>query len=135
MQKGTLSFIALLVFIAGVATANGTGIASDKEPAVDSGPAEMVLQTAAATKPAKFPHKNHQESFGCGECHHTKDKDKKSPYVAGMEIRKCITCHNTDDMINPKLNTAKLAGHGLCKECHKNNQDSAPTKCSGCHIK
>ena len=22
-----------------------------------------------------------------------------------------------------------------CKECHKQNSESAPTKCSGCHIK
>ena len=23
----------------------------------------------------------------------------------------------------------------LCKECHKKNKNSAPTKCSGCHVK
>ena len=136
MQKKTLILIPLLVFVFGLIFASGMGIASDKEPAVDAGPAEMELKTAAAKKPAKFPHKKHQEAFECGECHHAKTDDgKQSPYVEGIKIKLCITCHNKDDMSNPQLNSAKLAGHGLCKECHKKNKDSAPTKCSGCHIK
>ena len=136
MQKITLTFIAVLFFVFASAVTSGKGIASDTEPEIDPGPAEMVLKTAAAKKPARFPHKNHQESFECGECHHYKTIDgERFPYVEGMEIKKCITCHNPDDMSNPQLNSGKLAGHGLCKECHKKNKDSAPTKCSGCHIK
>jgi len=135
MQKKTLILIQILVFVFGLTIASGIGIASE-EAALDTGPAEMVLKTAAAKKPAKFPHKKHQESFECGECHHAKTDDGvKYPYVEGMEIKKCITCHNKKDMSNPKLNHFKLVAHGLCKECHKKNKDSAPTKCSGCHIK
>ena len=136
MQKKTLTILPVLVFVFGLVVTSGIGIASDTEPTIDQGPAEMVLKTATATKPAQLPHKKHQESFECGECHHYKASDgKQFPYVEGMEIKKCITCHSKDDMNNPQLNTAKLAGHGLCKECHKKNKDSAPTKCSGCHIK
>lgn len=130
MQKKFLFFFTALVFIAGVFYLSNPSIASD------TGPEEMVIQTSSAKKPAKFPHKKHQESFECKECHHAKTDDGvKFPYVEGMEVKKCVTCHNSDDMSNPKLNSFKLAAHGLCKECHKQNKDSAPTKCSGCHIK
>ena len=102
----------------------------------DSGPEIMELQTVTNKKPARFPHKKHQETFACEQCHHTKTEDgAKSSYVEGMEIKKCAFCHNNDDMTNPKLNSFKLAAHGLCKECHKQNRGLAPTKCSGCHIK
>ena len=104
--------------------------------ASDTGPETMELKSAAGKKAARFSHKNHQESFACKECHHTRADDSSlSPYVEGMPIRKCIDCHNPEEMSNPKLNSFKLAAHGLCKECHKQNRDSAPTKCSGCHIK
>jgi hypothetical protein len=136
MQKKTLTLIPLLVFVFGLIVLSGNGMASDKEPATAAGPADMELKTAAAKKPAKFPHGNHQKDFECAECHHYKTNDgEKFPYVEGMEIKKCVTCHNKDNMSNPKLNTFKLAAHGLCKECHKKNRDSAPTKCSGCHVK
>ncbi|MBW2467517.1 MAG: cytochrome c3 family protein [Deltaproteobacteria bacterium] len=110
--------------------------ADEKEPPVDTGPAEMTLKTTAARKSAKFPHKKHQENFTCGICHHSKSEDgRQKPYFQGMKIRSCVSCHNKEDMQNPKFNTFKLAAHGLCKECHKKNKGSAPTKCSGCHIK
>jgi hypothetical protein len=110
--------------------------ASSISLATDAGPETMELKTSAAKKPARFPHKKHQGSFACRECHHTKTGDSvKSPYVDGMQIRKCITCHNIDDMKNPKLNSFKLASHGLCKECHRQHKDAAPTTCTGCHIK
>ena len=135
MQKKTLTLIQLLVFILGLIAINGMGIASE-ETASNTGPAEMTLKTADAKKSSKFPHRKHQESFECGECHHAKtDDDVQYPYVEGMEIKKCVTCHNKDEMSNPKLNNFKLVAHWLCKECHKKNKDSAPTKCSGCHIK
>ena len=135
MQEKTLTLVQLLVFIF-VVVASGMGFATEKEPTADKGPAEMELKTAASKKPAKFPHGNHQEAFECGECHHAKtDEGMQYPYVEGMEIKRCVTCHNKDDMSNPKLNSFKLASHGLCKECHKKSKDSAPSKCSGCHIK
>lgn len=129
MPKKTL-IIPTLVFFCCSLVASGLSMASD------TGPEKMLIQTAAAKKPARFPHRKHQESFECKECHHAKTDDGvKYPYVENMEVKKCVTCHNKDDMSNPKLNSFKLAAHGLCKECHKNNSDSAPTKCSGCHIK
>lgn len=104
--------------------------------AVDAGLETMELKGPSGKKPARFPHKKHQESFECKDCHHSKTGDSlKSSYKEGMPIKKCITCHNKDAMTNPKLNSFKLAAHGLCKECHKQNRDTAPTRCSGCHIK
>lgn len=136
MQKKTLTLVQLLVFIFVLVVAGGFSLASEKEPAGDTGPVEMELKTAAAKKPARFPHGKHQEAFECKECHHARTDDgQQFPYVEGMEVKKCVTCHNINDMSNPKLNNFKLAAHGLCKECHKKNKDSAPTKCSGCHIK
>jgi cytochrome c553 len=130
MQKRTVFFLQLVVIAAALVFAGGISIASD------AGPEEMELKTAAAKKPAKFPHRKHQESFTCADCHHTKGDDgKKALYVEGMEIKKCISCHNKDDMDDPKMNNFKVVAHGLCKECHKKNKDTAPTKCSGCHIK
>lgn len=120
----------LLVLIAFLLVAGSPGIASD------SGPESMELTSPAGKKAARFPHKKHQDSFACKECHHTRAEDSvQAPYVEGMQIKKCIDCHNPEDMSNPQLNSFKLAAHGLCKECHKLNRDSAPTKCSGCHIK
>ena len=136
MKKKSLTLIKSLIFILGLVLAGGMTIAGDKETASDTGPDVIILKTAVAIKSAKFPHKKHQEAFECGECHHSKsDVGIKYPYVDGMEIKKCVVCHNKDDMNNPKLNNFKLIAHGLCKECHKRNKDKAPTKCSGCHIK
>ena len=130
MHKKSFILATVLGFIFCLILAGGQSIASD------AGPEDMELKTAAAKKPAKFPHKKHQENFECKECHHAKtDEGIKYEYVEGMEVKKCVTCHNKDDMTNPKLNSFKLVAHGLCKECHKKNKDSAPTKCSGCHIK
>ena len=103
----------------------------------NNGPEEITLQTAEAKKPAKFPHKKHQETIKCEECHHTMDAaGKKGPYVAGQE-KKCETCHNKD-FKNPELNAWKGIGHARCKECHKEMEKAgknAPTKCTGCHTK
>jgi hypothetical protein len=129
MHKKTMLLGQLLVIALFLVFSGGMVVASD------AGPADMELKTAAAKKPAKFPHKTHQDTFECGECHHGKVDGKISPYAEGMEIKKCVTCHNKDDMTNPKLSNFKVVAHGLCKDCHKKNKDSAPTKCSGCHIK
>ena len=67
MQKKTLTILPVLVFVFGLVVTSGIGIASDTERAIDQGPAEMVLKTTTATKPAQFPHKKHQESFECGD--------------------------------------------------------------------
>ena len=131
MNKNYLIIVPLLAFVSILCIASGPSLA-----ATDAGPETMKLEAPAGKKPSQFPHKTHQESFACKDCHHAKtDGGVKSPYAEGMEVKKCITCHNKDDMSNPQLNSFKLAAHGLCKECHKQNKDSAPTKCSGCHIK
>lgn len=130
MSNKSLILKTAMVLICVLLAAGGLGIASD------AGPENMELKSSAGKKTARFPHRKHQENFACKECHHAKtEASDKSPYAEGMEIKKCIVCHNKDDMSNPQLNSFKLAAHGLCKECHKQNKDSAPTKCSGCHIK
>lgn len=105
--------------------------------AANNGPEEIVLKTAEGKKPAKFPHKKHQETIKCEECHHTMGADgKKGPYVAGEE-KKCETCHNKD-FKNAELNSLKGIGHARCKGCHKDMEKAgknAPTKCTGCHVK
>ena len=111
--------LALLIF-----AVNGFGLE------VSIGPAEIILQTESARKPADFPHRQHQEEYSCTACHHAKE--------GIMVIEKCVSCHNTD-ISNPDLNSYKKAAHKLCKDCHKgvNNEEGrdAPIKCSGCHIK
>ncbi|MDA3972194.1 MAG: hypothetical protein PF442_12670, partial [Desulfobulbaceae bacterium] len=46
--------------------------------AEDKGPAEMTLTTAAAKKPAPFPHAAHQASdkVACDDCHKALDVKK-----------------------------------------------------------
>ncbi len=122
--------IAAVVFCFAMLAA-GTSIAAN------AGPEDITMQTAEAKKPAKFPHKKHQATIKCEDCHHTMDAaGKKGPYVAGQE-KKCETCHNKD-FKNPELNSLKGAGHMNCKECHKEMEKAgknAPTKCTGCHTK
>lgn len=102
------------------------------------GEAVMVLQTARARKPAVFSHRKHQEMFDCGECHHARnDAYEQLPYVDGMKIQKCVTCHNSS-MPNKKFNHFKLAAHARCKGCHKakaaDAQKTGPIiRCGGCH--
>lgn len=96
---------------------------------VSIGPAEIVLQTEEARKPADFPHRQHQEAYSCTVCHHAKDEI--------MVIDKCGVCH-TKDISNAEVNSYKKAAHKLCKDCHKRVNDEgrdAPIKCSGCHVK
>jgi len=96
---------------------------------VSIGPENIILKTEAARKPADFPHRQHQESFGCTACHHARE--------GIMVIDKCESCH-TIEISNAAVNSYKKAAHKLCKDCHKEvNKDGgeAPIKCSGCHIK
>jgi predicted CXXCH cytochrome family protein len=94
---------------------------------VDIGPESIVLQ-ARYNKPALFPHRAHQDWYGCTACHHVKDQV--------MTIDKCEGCHN-DAMGNPQLDSLRKAGHVLCRGCHGREREkgrtSAPSGCSGCH--
>jgi predicted CXXCH cytochrome family protein len=118
------SFIAIIiVFLSLVITGDVFALE------VSIGPAEIVLQTAEARKPADFPHRQHQEAYSCTYCHHAKDEI--------MVIDKCEACH-TKDISNTDVNSYKKAAHKLCKDCHKRVNDEgmdAPIKCSGCHAK
>jgi Class III cytochrome C family len=130
MKRRLTFFMVIFCFSSGLFLVNSPSSANNSVPET------MVLKTVTGKKPARFPHKMHQKNFACKECHHGKtDSGSISPYVEGMKIMKCATCHNNTDMKNPKFNSFKLAAHGLCKECHKQNRGSAPTKCTGCHIK
>ncbi len=105
---------------------------------VDKGSADMVLQTTQAKKPSIFPHAKHQEFMDCADCHHGKNEDgTKKAYVEGEEVGKCVSCHNSEDMTNKKLNNFKTVAHLNCKDCHKEQAKAGkvtgPTKCAGCH--
>ena len=107
--------------------------------ATNAGPESIVLKTAKAKKPALFPHKKHQDTLKCADCHHSQNADgTQGPYIEGKEA-KCGTCHNAENMKNEKLVGEKNIGHDRCKGCHKNEakagNKNAPTKCNGCHVK
>ncbi|OIP46589.1 MAG: hypothetical protein AUK28_07055 [Desulfobacterales bacterium CG2_30_60_27] len=107
--------------------------------AAGNGPETITLQTAAAKKPAVFPHKKHQDmGIKCAQCHHIAGADgKQAPLPEGQAPAKCETCHN-DKMANAKLNSFMLIGHERCKGCHKagfNGKNGPTTKCDGCHPK
>jgi hypothetical protein len=122
-----------IIFTAAFALVLGFGIAT-KTVASDKGPAEMTLTTAAAKKPATFPHAKHQETLKCDECHHTMTADgKQGPYEAGKEA-KCESCHDGKTVTNPKVANFMKAAHENCKGCHQANK-KGPTKCDGCHKK
>ncbi|MCK5340130.1 MAG: cytochrome c3 family protein, partial [Desulfobulbaceae bacterium] len=94
---------------------------------VDIGPDSITMKSIQSKKPAKFPHRFHQDFMACMKCHHTKDRT--------MTIEKCYKCHN-QDIGNEKLDTLKEVGHTLCKDCHKAARKAgknAPGKCSTCH--
>ena len=136
-MKKSLSILSVLLF--SLLLFVGISQATD-----DKGPPELILKSTVdpAKKPklAFFPHAQHQETFDCGTCHHSKDAEGKLvAYKEGQKIEKCDTCHNTKAGINEKLDTFKKAAHARCKECHKalkkEGKDAGPTKCVGCHKK
>jgi hypothetical protein len=103
------------------------------------GPAVIKMQTARKKKPALFPHRKHQGMYDCAECHHGMDSEgKQLPYIDGMVIQHCVTCHNPT-MENKQLGSLMKAAHARCKGCHKKVVAESGTagpigKCSGCHI-
>lgn len=136
MKKNILLLI-LSIFVSCSVLSAGIALAAQ-----DVGPEEIILRTLKNKKPAKFPHRKHQGVLECGDCHHSKGDDgKQASFTEGMEIKKCITCHNKTDGIvtDPKLQDFKGAAHGKCKTCHKDRTKAGlkagPTKCSGCHPK
>lgn len=113
----------------------------------DQGPADLKLVSSDATKkpPVVFPHKQHQDAFACGDCHHAMKDGKQAPYTDGMAIEKCEFCHNKDKLAGKtkgknKLDTFRGAGHGNCLDCHKDvaKKDKSQKKlkkCKSCHQK
>ncbi len=133
MFKKTIVCFTAFAFLAGFTAINNAMAETDK------GPAEMVLQAtvdaAKKPKPAEFPHKKHQEELklACKECHHGKGADgKQTPYVDGMKIEKCETCHYKAAGMDKKIATFKDAAHTNCKGCHK-EMKKGPQKCKECH--
>lgn len=121
MKKSTWLCIIALVTVVGV----GKGIAFSKD--IDIGSETMTLKTTEERKPAKFPHRQHQNIMSCMKCHHINGST--------ITVRRCVSCHN-DGMKNEKLNDLKKAAHLLCSGCHKLAKQEgkpAPTRCSGCH--
>ncbi len=93
---------------------------------VDIGP-ESIVMAGQYDKPASFPHRRHQEWYGCTACHHVKDQM--------MTIEKCGACHD-GTMKNQQLDSLRKASHALCKECHSREREMgrpAPSSCSVCH--
>jgi hypothetical protein len=117
----------------------GKIVKESTEVATSRGPAEIKMLTARKKKPALFPHRMHQGMYGCVACHHGMDAEgQQTPYVEGMVIQHCATCHNPS-MENKKLNSLTQAAHARCKGCHKKVVEESGTagpigKCSGCHI-
>ncbi len=115
--------------------------------ASDPGPTDIKLVSSDTQKkpPAVFPHKKHQDTVKCGECHHAMIDGKQAPYTEGMEINKCESCHNPKVLAGKtkgklKLFTFKGAGHGNCLDCHKAiaKKDASKKKlksCKTCHVK
>jgi hypothetical protein len=99
----------------------------------ENGPAEVIMKTSQGKKPAYFPHEKHQRKYTCGACHHGKNSSGKLvKYTSKTIIEKCTACHDSS-MPNKELNSYKLIGHELCRECHRKNQNITSAKCSTCH--
>ena len=104
----------------------------------EKGPAEVIIQNTLdaekVPKPAFLPHQTHQW-LECEGCHHSKGANgKKAEYKTGQKIEKCEICHNSKAGMPEKVATLKRAGHALCMECHRKN-DEQLTKCGVCHTK
>jgi len=116
------------------------------QAAADPGPASITLGEGGK-KPSIFPHKTHQATIKCGECHHGMGADgKQLAYSDGQEIKKCASCHNDKVLAGKmkdklKLDTMQGAGHGNCQECHKAKKgedafkEKKLDKCETCHPK
>lgn len=129
----------LIVLLAVAFIFGGLMLVSNSMAEGNKGPETMTLQTAAAKKPATFPHWAHQAANPCATCHHYQNdaggQEPCSDDASIAKIAKCESCHN-DTFKNEKLRSFKDVGHALCKECHKNSgKETAPTKCNGCHVK
>ncbi|MCF6289561.1 MAG: PEGA domain-containing protein [Desulfobacterales bacterium] len=99
----------------------------------------IVIQNLSARQPTLFPHQKHQQFLECKECHHGMDENgKQLPYEPEMRILACVSCHNSE-MGNKSLNSLKLAGHSLCKGCHRKMADQGRigpiARCIGCHFR
>jgi hypothetical protein len=70
--------------------------------AANNGPADITMDEGGK-KPAQFPHKKHQDSFKCADCHHGMAADgKQIPYVDGQEIKKCHrSCRQNERQAGP----------------------------------
>jgi hypothetical protein len=97
--------------------------------AADNGPEVIVIEKVKEKfAPVTFKHLEHQkkENVTCATCHH-KSKEGETP-------KACSSCHGVVE----GAASFKDAMHKKCKACHKTESaagKSAPTKCTGCHVK
>ncbi len=146
-KKALICGVAVLFFLGGF-------VFNSSATEVDKGPADMILEAVKdkgkKPKPSVFPHAKHQENISCGDCHHSGEPGKQGPYVEGMKIDKCETCHYKGSGMPSKkdkkkkiakLDTFKDAAHQNCKGCHKKVKKEKPElkkkwkKCLPCHVK
>lgn len=138
VKKAIITVAAAAFILCGIASLSNAG---------DTGPAEMTLQVTDSKKPkpAFFPHKKHQDSLQCADCHHGMADGKQVAFAEGQEIGKCESCHNSEKLAGKtagkeKLDTFKGAAHANCLACHKEAgaKDEAKkelSKCTTCHKK
>ena len=103
-------------------------------------PVEIVIKNEGYKKnlrsPVPFNHQKHAEDYGigCNECHH-EYQDGKNIWQEGMEVKKCIDCHDPETKEEGVLRLM-LAYHRNCQGCHRDikDEEKAPVrKCAGCH--
>jgi hypothetical protein len=66
MKVGSVLKLAATGFVLLFITGSAYGVE------VNIGPADIILQTEDARKPADFPHRQHQAAFSCTVCHHVR---------------------------------------------------------------
>ncbi|WP_084312731.1 cytochrome c3 family protein [Desulfobulbus elongatus] len=127
-------FLLVLFFVSGathvVFAENGKSNGDNRGP--DFVIIQSTIDTEKVAKPAYLPHRAHQW-LECDGCHHGKGADgKKIKYVAGQNIEKCETCHNSRMTLPEKVATLKRASHRLCLACHR-KQGKEYATCEVCH--
>lgn len=103
-------------------------------------PVEITIENEGYRKdirgPVPFHHQNHADDYGiaCNECHH-EYQDGKNIWQEGMEVKKCIDCHDPQKK-QGNADRLDIAFHKNCRDCHRDigDEEKAPSRtCAGCH--
>jgi len=96
--------------------------------------------------PVVFNHKEHQDLYQCGICHH-KYENGVNVWTEDLKVFKCQHCHNEPTQTGEKklsecelARNLKVAYHTQCVGCHRdikrsNKDANAPVTCIKCHEK